>query len=40
MQVNLACHIFSHPTAAALKTGVAEKQLPIEALDTSFLLRL
>ena len=35
MKVNLACHIFSHTAAEALKTCVAEKQLAVEALDTS-----
>ena len=35
MKVNLACHIFSHTAAVALKTCVAEKQLAVEALDTS-----
>ena len=35
MKVNLACHTFSHTAAVALKTCVAEKQLAVEALDTS-----
>ena len=35
MKVYLACHIFSHTAAVALKTCVAEKQLAVEALDTS-----